>query len=261
MTDYDSIKYERTFLNQVIVRFDFLQFAPTEQIFTEETEKNILSHFPKKGMEQIIRFNAINVVFDPSNNVAQNAHGRNQDGISREYGSPNQKNKFILSNKFLVIDITDYSDFECLQQWLQEIVRPFFSKIKLTVGRAGIRYINILKPDEVRIRKNFFTPEIAATINTKTFKGNRDIALARTMQITEYKVGGMRLNFRYGLFNPQYPNPLLDTSFALDYDCYTDESIEEADGLLQCVVKGHDAIQMVFESSITDALRKVMHNG
>ena len=261
MTDYDSIKYEKTFLSQVIVRFDFLQFAPTDQIFTSKTEQNILHRFPKKGMDQILRFNAINVVLDPNNKMAQNAHSEYQDGIQREYVSSNQKNKLNLSNKFLAIEITEYSDFETLQLWLQEIVLPFFLKNRLTVIRAGIRYINILKPDDVRIRKNFFTPEIAATLNTKTFKGNRDIVLSRTMHITEYQVGGLRLNFRYGLFNPQYPNQLLDTSFALDYDCYSDEPIDEAEGLLQFVAKGHEAIQMAFESSITDSLRKVMNNG
>ena len=70
----------------------------------------------------------------------------------------------------------------------------------------------------------------------------------------------MHLNFRYGLFNPQHPNKLLDKSFALDYDCYTEEPIEVADSMLRCVEKGHDAIQMLFESSITETLRKEMRN-
>ena len=160
----------------------------------------------------------------------------------------------------MIIEINEYSDFEELQQWLQGIVMPFFLKNKLTVIRTGIRYINILNPDKIKIRKNLFSPEIAATLNTNEFKENSEVFLTRSMHVTEYQINGMHLNFRYGLFNPQYPNQLLDNSFALDYDCYTEEPIEVADGLLRCVEKGHYAIQMLFESSITDALRKVMRN-
>lgn len=260
MAIYDNIKYENPFLNQVILRFDFLQFAPSDQVFTNEIEKSILRHFPRRGMDQIIRFNAINVVFDPNNPMAQSAHGEYQDGIQREYYSSNQKNKLILSNKFLIIEINEYSDFEELQQWLQGIVMPFFLRNKLTVIRTGIRYINIFKPDKIRVRKNMFSPEIAATLNTKEFQGDGDIFLIRSMHVTEYQVNGMHLNFRYGLFNPQHPNKLLDKSFALDYDCYTEEPIEVADSMLRCVEKGHDAIQMLFESSITETLRKEMRN-
>ena len=257
---YENIKYEKSFLNQVILRFDFLQFAPTDHVFTNEIEKSILRHFPRRGMDQIIRFNAINVVFDSNNPMAQSAHGEYQEGIQREYFSTSQKNKLILTNKFMIIEINEYSDFEELQQWLQGIVMPFFLKNKLTVIRTGIRYINILNPDKIRIRKNLFSPEIAATLNTNEFQENSEVFLTRSMHVAEYQINGMHLNFRYGLFNPQYPNQLIDNSFALDYDCYTEEPIEVADGLLRCVEKGHDAIQMLFESSITEALRKVMRN-
>ena len=260
MTIYESIKYEKSFLNQVILRFDFLQFAPTDHVFTNEIEMSILRYFPRRGMDQIIRINAINVVFDPNNPSAQSAHGEYQDGIQREYFSSSQKNKLILSNKFLIFEINEYSDFEELQQWLQGIVMPFFIKNKLTVVRTGIRYINIFSSDKIRIRKNLFSPEIAATLNTNGFQENSAVNLTRSMHVTEYQVNGMHLNFRYGLFNPQYPNQLVDNSFALDYDCYSEEPIEVADGLLRCIEKGHDTIQMLFESSITEALRKVMRN-
>ncbi len=260
MARYDNVKYTNSFLNQVILRFDFLQFASTNRVFTDDIEKSILRFFPRRGMDQIMRFNSINVVFDSNNPSTPNAQREIQEGIQREYYSLNQKNKLVLSNKYLIIEINEYSNFEELQQWLQGIVIPFYLENQLTVIRAGIRYINILKPDRVKIRKNLFSPEIAATINVNEFQESGEISLIRSMHMTEYLVNGMRLNFRYGLFNPQYPNRLLDNSFALDYDCYSEEPIEVADGLLRCVEKGHNAIQLLFESSITEALRKVMRN-
>ena len=260
MSKFDSVKYGNSFLNQVIVRLDFLQFAVSENVFCNDVEKNILRYFPRKGIDQLIRFNAINVVFDPNNPTFQNTRGEFQDGIQREYYSINQKNKTILSNKFLIIEINEYSDFEELQQWLQSIAIPFFKKNRVTVVRTGIRYINIISPNRIRIRKNMFSPEIAATLGVNEFAGDDSIQLTRSMHVTEYQLGELHLNFRYGLFNPQYPNQLNDNSFALDYDCFTEEPIETVDGILQCVEKGHDTIQMLFETSISDAFRRVMNN-
>jgi len=260
MTNYDSIKYKKSFLNQVIMRLDFLQFAPTNQVFANDIDKSILNFFPRRGMDQIIRFNEINFVIGPNTPLINNTQGDYLEGIQREYYSLNQKNKLILSNKFLIFEINNYSDFEELQLWLHSIVNPFFLKNQLTVVRTGIRYINIFDSKRIKIRKNMFSPEIASIISTKRFQETKEVMLIRSMNVTEYQVNGMHLNFRYGLFNPQYPNPFDDNSFALDYDCYTEEPIEAAEDILRCIEIGHNAIQMSFESSITDSLRKVMHN-
>ena len=64
MLDYSSICYRNSFLNQVIVRIDFVQFIQTNMVFDESIEKEILKIFPRRGKDQIIRFNSINVVFD-----------------------------------------------------------------------------------------------------------------------------------------------------------------------------------------------------
>ena len=79
--------------------------------------------------------------------------------------------------------------------------------------------------------------------------------------MNEYQVGDMRLNFRYGMFNPQYPNAMRLASFALDYDCYCDNLISGNEELLSHIKAGHDAIQSLFEKSITDSLRSLMSNG
>ncbi len=65
MQEYSSICYKNSFLNQVIVRIDFLQFIPTNTTFNEIVEKEILKIFPRRGKDQIIRFNSINVSVNP----------------------------------------------------------------------------------------------------------------------------------------------------------------------------------------------------
>ena len=78
--------------------------------------------------------------------------------------------------------------------------------------------------------------------------------------MNEYQVDNMLLNFRFGMFNPDYPNPLDKESFALDYDCFITEPIDSTDEVLRTIRTGHDAIQELFEQSITDSLRKVLTN-
>ena len=104
--DYSSICYKNNFLNQVIVRVDFFQFIQTNMVFDEIIEKEILKIFPRRGKDQIIRFNSINVVLDPKNNNLQNANNEIAEGIQREYFTNDGGNKLILSNKFIIFEIT-----------------------------------------------------------------------------------------------------------------------------------------------------------
>lgn len=256
MKDYSDINYKKTFLNQVIVRVDFLQFLETEKLFCDSIEKVILKEFPRRGMDQKLRFNTINVVFDPNDSNQANTQNESLEGIQREYNKG--KNKLILSNKFIIYEINDYDTFDFHFQVFQTILATLYQKQRLTTARIGIRYINIFATETIKLRKNMFSPEISATFNAKEFVSENGSQLIRAMSINEYQVSNMILKFRFGMFNPDYPNPLIKDSFSLDYDCFTTEPLEAMDDVLRSIVNGHNAIQELFESSITDNLRKVL---
>lgn len=82
----------------------------------------------------------------------------------------------------------------------------------------------------------------------------------RSMCLNEYRVDDMRLNFRYGMYNPHYPNIMREASFTLDYDCFCDSVLSGFDDIMLHVIKGHNEIQSLFELSITDALREKMNS-
>lgn len=258
MKDFNSIKYENSFLNQVIIRVDFLQFLQTDKLFCENIEKEILKEFPRRGIDQKIRFNTINVVIDPNEINPPNAQKESLEGIQREYYKG--KNKLILSNKCIVYEINEYDTFDVHFQIFQTILFALFSKQRFTSARIGIRYINLFPTERIKLRKNMFSPEISATFNAKDFVSDKGSLLIRSMTLNEYQVSNMTLNFRYGMFNPDYPNPLNKDSFSLDYDCFTTEPLETTDFILDSIKKGHDAIQELFEASISDSLRKVLSN-
>lgn len=78
------------------------------------------------------------------------------------------------------------------------------------------------------------------------------------MHMAEYRIDEMTMNFRYGMYNPEYPNYLKKNDFVLDFDFFSNEIIDSSDVILQLLNKGHDEIQSLFEQSITDSLREVM---
>lgn len=260
MVEYSSINYKNSFLNQVIVRIDFLQFVPTSMTFDESVEKEILKIFPRRGKDQIIRFNSINVVFDQNNNGTPNANGQILEGIQREYSTNDGKNKLILTNKYAVFEINKYSSFEEHKQWFQSILFAFFLKNRVLVNRTGIRYINMFQQSEIKLKKNFFTAEIAAALYTKFTAKDNEPQMIRSMHMAEYRIEEMTMNFRYGMFNPEYPNFIKKNDFVLDYDFFTNDVIDSADGVMHVLDKGHLEIQALFERSITDSLREVMKN-
>lgn len=260
MPDYSSISYRNNFLNQVIIRADFLQFVPTSMAFSDSVEKEILKNFPRRGKDQIIRFNSINVVFDPHNNGLPNTNGEILDGIQREYFTNDGLNKLALTNKFIVLEINKYSSFEEHRQWFQSILLAFFQKNRISVNRTGIRYINMFQNQKVKPQKNFFAPDIAASISTRFTENDGEPCVIRSMHMTEYRIDEMTMNFRYGMFNPDYPNLLKKNDFVLDYDFFSNDVIDSADGIVRVLDKGHYEIQSLFEQSITDSLRKVMNN-
>ena len=64
--DYSTICYKRSCLSQVIIRLDFLEFIDSRILFNDAIEKVLLPNFPKKGMQQLIRFQSMNFTVDSS---------------------------------------------------------------------------------------------------------------------------------------------------------------------------------------------------
>ena len=259
MLEYSSVCYKNSFLNQVIVRVDFDQFIQTNMVFDAYIEKEILKIFPRRGKDQIIRFNSINVVFDQKNNGLSNANGEIIEGIQREYFTNDGGNKLILSNKFIIFEINNYVRFEVHRQWFQSIMFALFQKNRISATRTGIRYINIFDTSRIKLQKKFFTSEVASSLHIKLVKEENRPRLIRSMHMAEYRIDEMTMNFRYGMFNPEYPNFLKKNDLVLDFDFFSNEVIESSDEILQVLDKGHNEIQYLFEESITNSLREVMN--
>ena len=253
--DFSNVCYAKTFLYQVIVRLDFLNFIPSEVLFVDEKIKTIREVFPKVSMRQIMRYNDVQVnLVSTRPEAAYNA----QEGFSQSF-SDQTNNKLVISNKFMVLEINQYTNFEALFDSLHHVVKVY-DKFNWDVTRTGIRYINLFNEGQVKLTKKLFCNPVNALVNTSLSQIENNTMCIRSMCMNEYQVGDMRLNFRYGMYNPQYPNAMRSASFTLDYDCYCDNIISGYDEITAHIRAGHEAIQSLFEKSITDSLRNLMKN-
>lgn len=259
MNNYSAVCYSNTFLNQVIIRCDFLEVLPTDKVFSTDIMKTILTGFPRKGKPQIVRFEKVSIDVPSEANMQPNASRNVIEGVQITFGDQ-ENNKLIISNKTLICEINTYKTFEDILSRITPIIKAVLSKNSVTVIRTGIRYINLFDSEKMKIRKNFFSGNVASSFESKLPVIVEGIECIRTMHTSEYNANGMRLNFRFGMFNPDYPKTLKKDNFALDYDCYYDEPISSSDEVLRYIQIGHDAIQTLFENSITESLRKVYNN-
>lgn len=255
--DYSTVTYANPFLAQVIIRADFLGFISSDFLFQDAKINSIRTVFPHITMRQVIRFNDVNVVIPNGGQPQTQAHILEgyQQLFFDQFG-----NKLILSNKFLVLEINHYTTFEDTRAKLETSWRAIMGDTPIDVLRLGIRYINRFDSGRIRLAKGYFNNEIRVLFNPVAIDDNIARRAVRSMCLNEYRLDDMRLNFRYGMYNPQYPNVMRENSFTLDYDCFCDSVISGIDAIVAHIVKGHDEIQDLFESSITDSLREKMNN-
>lgn len=254
---FDHICYKNPCLAQVIIRVDFLEFITSETIFSENVLKVILTSFPIAGMRQIVKFNDVNVVINEVNATAQTT---SQEGFQQEF-LDSQNNKMKVSNKFVILEINKYESFEKTIQTFSPVLKSIIGILPINSVRTGIRYINIIENGSIRLTKNLFSSTISHLINNDLSQDNNGISCVRSMCLNEYRVKDMRLNFRYGMYNPEYPSLMKTPNFVLDFDCYCDLLLTGYDSIISHIVEGHDSIQYLFEGAITDNLRKIMENG
>ena len=253
--DLRDICYKKTSLVQVIIRVDFLEFLENELLYNGRVENVLLPHYPKKGKQQIIRFQTMNITQDSEGTKAENS---SRDGIQQEFAN-SDNNKIILSNRFIVLELNKFTKYEYEMAKFIPIMREILSDANPTSLRTGIRYINIYDESTIKPQKSYFSLPAQAFVDPK-YTDEKSLS-TRAMAMNEYIFDDMRLNYRYGLHNPNYPQLMKKLSFVMDYDCFCEEPVTGIDGIINHINKGHDAIQKLFEDSITEKLRKVMGNG
>lgn len=242
-------KYSKPFLADVIVRIDYT--SPVDDI-------NLT--LPKQISNKAHEFFPI---FEPKDIITQDMLispevGKVETITQHEwnYYGKNREKRLALTSKCCFIDYSKYESFEQLKNEFMNFVKLLFETYaNLQVMRFGLRYINKIKLDEPNLTDwRTYLEEILLSIFE--ISGGKAI-IAQVFNSLILKYDDIFLNFRYGMPNPDFPAPISQKLFVLDFDAYYHGPQDYID-LTKNIDCFHERIQELFENLIKEPLRLKM---
>jgi len=174
-------------------------------------------------------------------------------------GEGGEMNLCIAPN-FLWMDYKRYPGFEVLRKTFLGIAEALFDAFPdvpdLAVNRLGLRYFNNIELSEPNPAdwSAYLSPNLLSIFSVAEDTN----AIARAFHNLEMNYGDMNLTFLYGMYNFDYPAPIRQKSFTLDFDGYVAKPLMR-EALPASLDILHGRIVHYFESSITDTLRGLMN--
>lgn len=246
----DEICYKKNFLTAVIARIDFV--SPVAKIadnLPKNLSKRILSYFPidepKSAFTQKIRV------------AAKRFETRKEEFTEWNFFGRNREKRLVIRPNFFFINYEKYQSYGDLRSEFSDISNEFFKNFdQLQPSRLGLRYINEIKLDE---KDPIEWSEYISSDLLGLFSYSVEMANPiRIFHNIEFIFDDFILRFQFGIHNPDYPAPIRQKVFVLDYDAYFNGPIETPD-IPSFLDKYHEAIQNIFESNITGKLRGRMN--
>ena len=247
-------KYSKTFLKSVIFRIDLAEPISQSKKLASDFHEIIKEKFPNKEDISGIHFEATMGI------------------AGKDQGTVKQTQRVVTSHKFTNADgkivlmletepsnlnllFNTYNDSNELKEFVDKIV----CAIKKTYGdilvkRTGLRYINdIILDGDAFHWAPFINSHLISLLDFPPEKRKTSRGMGR-IEIAEDNYSVL---FQFGMFNPEYPNPIARKEFILDYDCYTEEEMSITD-IPETIEDLHKAEKELFELSISDELRCIM---
>jgi uncharacterized protein (TIGR04255 family) len=251
----DTVRYQSNFLTQVILRLDF----PSIPALLAERQPQLLVERLRERFPALRASQAMQVAFmlgsdSPSGMTQSPGAWTWHHGSTQEF-----KKAVAISHNFLSLEYAagmyvDAAEFLDNFQFAYRAVSEFF-RID-TISRLGWRYINdiVLSDGDALnwdgiVKKDFITAALAGLPH--------GMQLTRSMHQLNAAQDDISLVLSYGLFNPEYPNPVARRSFIIDLDFSVAGDIRWADAHERAVGLNRRG-EALFESIIDNELRKIM---
>ena len=238
------IKYRRNFLSNVVIKIDF---SPVTR-FSDSRPDDIIN-----ALKQTYSFHQGQQI---SAQINIKTGARIETGIPVwRFQSPDASVDIELTQNSLVLNCTKYISFENLREHMTAITSLLEKDVSL-ISRLGLRYINQIDLDEADPTNwgQYIDDSLIHPI--ESWCSDSKNRLARIMSQIVINEDDFSLNFNYGIYNPIFPNTILQKQYILDYDCYG-KNIRFKD-LDLFLYKYNARISLAFERSIKDALRDKM---
>lgn len=248
MPETQNTTYPKNYLSTVLLRLD-LPTLLSVQDGIKDFQSKIKDSFPilepieQKGL----------VVNANSEGQVQVEHPVK---ITWEFKSKDKTIECKVDEATLIVSTTKYTNYSDFKSTLNLVLNSFFEVYGAVVTkRIGFRYINEIKvSDEVNM---------AECINPWIYRDNSFLneghSKLRCMSKYELSLAGdNKMNFSFGIFNSKYPEQASENEFILDYDCYTQEPIEDVASILSRLDSYNQTMTDYFEKSVTDTFRTLL---
>lgn len=250
---YENVKYSKDYLQEVVVRVDFLSpLEKNKNKVMSKLNREIIKIFSIPETKELVNnLLSVNVI-----NGKPKQECKSEKYNDFHYSSQDGQRLLTLNKYSLSISHFKYGLFETFKSEFIQIMQELFKYEEVQIKRMGLRYINNINIDE---------PE---PTNWKTYIDNNLISvfefynepkyISRAFNIIELMYEQFKLRFQYGMYNPDYPAPIAQKLFVLDYDAYHEGLIENMTEIQDTLELFHNEIQKLFEKSITTELRNKM---
>lgn len=248
--------YARPFLNKVIVKADFA-LPPKALLDTIPVSVNrvAMEHFPIK--EPPAKMKQVEVLVEGRGNGEPAVAQKTAEVSAWVYWGRNREKRLMLNRDEYWIEYGKYENYQALREEFVSIARELFAcEDGMQIQRLGLRYINVIRLDEPKPTdwKRYLSSNLLSSFKIQP---NQEI-IARAFHTLELNYGDIGLRFQYGMHNPDYPAPIRQKVFVLDYDGFHLGLIENLEDLRRYLDSFHEMISQMFEANITDNLRKRM---
>ena len=246
--------YKNNFISNFIIKLDF--YNDTKELAVE-IPANIVNvikkNFPRVQPTKVI---------ESSLEVSETKTSRQDVNFPQWiYTDIKNQNKIIINKKFVSIESITYESFNKIEELFHPLLEEIFSIPNIQISRVGIRYINQLRKhhacfediNKISDWKKYINSDLISNI---TFID--ELNTSNLISSIEMNYDGFMVRFKYGINNINYPLPIKEPIFILDYDGFTTNLITSMEDFKDIEDNIHTRIEELFEKSINEDLRKVL---
>lgn len=245
--------YKKNFLDKVIWRIDFEKIALAN---VAAFHSAIAQSFP---IDEQSANEQVSVTIDAQTN---NVNTVKETALSWKFHSADRLKRVEIASQYCFIEFDKYIDSNDLMSCISLLQGALVAHFSLKeIARFGLRYLNVIKlEDEV----DFVWGKYIQTNLLSGIQIQRSIAtnagIARWMGNIICNLDQQSLNYKFGIWNQDYPANNVRKEFIIDLDCRSSFPFElVGDILVETTKQYNKIIEKAFESSITDNFRSVLN--
>lgn len=237
------------FLDEVLLGVEFKEEVESKEQLVNALHQHLKDIFPNKqpGIHNVLETNVISPERIEQRQRTLVLPNFRDEAITKQL--------FFPTPKLLTIRQLKYASFDEFYKILKQAIDAFEQVYvsNTVVKRVGLRYINRIElSGDALDWKNLIKSELISLLKFPREKNE----IARAMNLLELTREGYNIRFQSGLFNRDYPHPVVKREFILDYDCYSTEECEIKEVLARAD-KYHTEIKSLFlNHSILTALKR-----